>query len=464
MARSVYVATSDPNSGKTVVALGAMEAASRRAERVAFFRPVVRESPEADPSLRLMRARYRLPFPAESLYGANRETVRRLLAEDRTDDLIKLVLEKYKAVEEQADLVVCEGTSFAGLAPAYEFNLNADLAANLGAAVVQVVTARGKSDADVLDAVRIALDQLADRGCDVLAAAVNHAPPDRLDALRSRLRGEVGGTPVYVLPADPVLDRPTVGEIAEALGAARLAGSDPGLETEVRGYLVAAMTLPNFLDRLREGYLIVTPGDRADILVGSLASVAAHTLPNVAGLVLTGGLTPPPQVMRLVGGLSPVPILGVTADTFETATAVAGVPAALRPENERKIASALGLFEAHVDLAELESRIAATKPTRVTPLMFEYELIRQAKADRRHVVLPEGAEPRVLRAADILLRRGVVDLTLLGDEGQVRRAAASLGVNLDGVPVIDPAASPWLDDFVKTYVELRKAKAVNEAV
>jgi len=465
MTRPLYIATSDPNSGKTIVALGAMEAATRRAGRVAFFRPVIRGTPDSDPSLRLMRTRYRLEQPPEAMFGANRETVRKLLAEDRYDELLKLILERFKALEDSADLVVCEGTSFAGLGPAYEFDLNADIAANLGATVVQVVTARGKADVDVLDAVRIALDQLADRRCDVLAAVVNQTPPDHLEDLKTKLRAAVGGTvPVYLLPLEPSLEKPTVGEIASALGAERLGGTDASLANEVRGYLVAAMTLPNLLGHLREGQLIVTPGDRADVLVGGLASVASRTLPNIAGFVLTGGLAPPPSVMRLVEGLPSVPILGVKTDTFETATAIASVPAGLLPENERKIAAALALFESNVDVDELERRIAATAPKRVTPLMFEYELIRRARTDRKHIVLPEGTEPRILQAADALRRRGVADLTLLGNEEQVRAVATSLGIDLADTPIVDPLRSPWFDDFVSTYVELRKAKAVTEPV
>jgi phosphate acetyltransferase len=154
----------------------------------------------------------------------------------------------------------------------------------------------------------------------------------------------------------------------------------------------------------------------------------------------------------------------VRSDTFDTAVTVAGVPAVLRADNERKIASALGLFESHVDLAELESRLASVRSDRVTPLMFEYELIRRAKEDRRHIVLPEGAEPRILRAADILLRRGVVTFTLLGDEERVRQAAATLGIDLTGVAIVNPVESPHFDDFVRTYHALRKHKGMTEDV
>ncbi len=321
---------------------------------------------------------------------------RAFLAADQTSELIKHILEKFKAIQEEADLVICEGTSFAGLAPAYEFDLNAEIASNLNAAVLHVATARDKSDADVLDAVRIAIDQLIEHDCGLLATIVNHVPPERLTSLQAQLRRHVLTCPTYALPNEPSLDKPTVAEIASALGARRIAGDEAGEATDVQSFLVAAMQLPHFLEHLRPGSLIITPGDRADILVGGLASLASRSLPNIAGFMLTGGLMPSPQVMTLVNGLPTVPIFTVESDTFATATKVAAVPAVLRPENDRKIASALGLFETNVDLLQLEARIAAPRQSKTTPLMFEHELLRRARLQKRRIVLPEGAEPRIL--------------------------------------------------------------------
>ena len=462
MPQRVYVATNEPNSGKSLVTLGVMEVASRRAGRLAYFRPVIRSTPQADPSLQLMRSRYRLPHPPEAMFGADRETVRRLLAEDRYDELLKTILEKFKALEEAADFILCEGTSFHGLAPAHEFDLNADIAANLGAGVLQVIAARDRSPADVMDAVRIGLDRLADHRCDLLGTIVNHVPPDDLAQFAEQLdRRLLADSPLYLLPAEAGLDKPTVGEIATALQAQLLSGERAALQNEVRHYLVAAMQLPNFLDHLREGSLIVTPGDRADILIGSLAALASRTLPNIAAVILTGGLTPPEAVMTLLAGLPAVPLLSVKADTFTTATAVAAVPATLTASNDRKIASALNLFETNIDIADLESRIAAAGPARTTPLMFEYELIRRARANRQRIVLPEGTEPRILQAADILLRRRVADLTLLGNADEIRRTAAGLGVELGETPIIEPATAANLEEFAHAYHELRKHKGVN---
>ena len=77
--------------------------------------------------------------------------------------------------------------------------------------------------------------------------------------------------------------------------------------------------------------------------------------------------------------------------------------------------AALGAFEARVDTGDLARRLRVSRSTRVTPLMFEYDLIDRARSTAAGIVLPEGTEERILRAAEILLRRGVADLTLLGD-------------------------------------------------
>jgi phosphate acetyltransferase len=144
------------------------------------------------------------------------------------------------------------------------------------------------------------------------------------------------------------------------------------------------------------------------------------------------------------------------------AAAVATVRPVLRADNERKLAAALGLFESSVDTAELGRRIALARPERVTPLMFEYDLIERARADRRHIVLPEGDDDRILRAAELLLRRGVCRLTILGAPEGVRERAASLGVDLQDADVVDPVASPLRVEYAGRYFELRKHRGMTE--
>jgi len=167
--------------------------------------------------------------------------------------------------------------------------------------------------------------------------------------------------------------------------------------------------------------------------------------------------------MKLIAGLGnpPVPILGVDTDTFTTAMNVTTVTAMLTPENRRKIAAGLGIVEQSLDLAALRQRLQTVHSTRVTPFMFEHELIRRAKSKRMRIVLPEGLDERILCAADMLRLRDVVDLTLLGDPQAVRTRISELGLQLDAIDIIDPLASPLLEPFADTYYELRKHKGIS---
>ena len=340
MAASIYVASAEAGAGKSLVALGVCEWAVRRGGRVGFFRPVVRHDAARDASVRLVCDRYLGGVDPAALVGTDRAGARAMLAEDRVPDLLAESLAKFRAVRDacglaDSDPVVVEGTSFRGFAPTHEFDLNADLAANFGSAVLPVFTARGKTPADVRDALQIAADQFGDRGCELLAAVVNHVPEgwdgaDRdlvRDALSTTFSKSVPGpVPVWLIAANPRLELPTVGEVAAGLSATWLhgptrdgdggetrdaaAGRFAGADRVVSRFVVAAMRVPHFLGHLTDDALVVTPGDRDDILLASLAGAASRTGPNIAGVLLTGGLTPEGPVAELVDGLAAVPVLG----------------------------------------------------------------------------------------------------------------------------------------------------------
>jgi phosphate acetyltransferase len=463
-ARCLYVASTGPGSGKGLVALGLLELVSGAGARVGFFRPVVEATAGPDPLTRLVAERYGLGDSADALGGVDVDAARDAIAEGRTGELLTGLLERYKAVEAGHDVVVCLGSDFTGLAPALELDFNVELARNLGALLVPVVGARGRSVDEVADGVGALRETLEDRRCDLLAVVVNRVDPGEVEALKTRLAGAPPGeAPAYVIPELALLAMPTVGEIAAALGARWVSGQAEAAGREVADYKVAAMELPHFLDHLEEGSLVITPGDRSDIILGSLLADASGTYPRVAGLVLTGDLDPAPQVQRLLAGLarSPVPILSLPTDTFTSAMRVSQVEATLGPASPRKTAAALGLVEASLDADALRQRIALTRSQRVTPLMFEFELIQRAKRERQRIVLPEADDERVLRAAEILRLRDVVEVTLLGDPGEVARLAATLGLGLEGIRVVDPHTSPLRATFAETYHALRRHKGIS---
>jgi phosphate acetyltransferase len=465
MSNNLYIATMEPESGKEIFVLGVMELLSRRIRNIGFFRPVIKSSDKPDNDIELILSRYNHELSYEDTYGCTHEEARNMIAEGQYNELLKNIVSKYKRLEGQCPFVLCEGTDFTGVSSAFEFDFNADVANNLGAPILAVVNGFGKSPAEVVDGVRVARESFAGHGCTLAATVVNRVDTDKVDTIAEEMRGlKLEGEPYYVLPEEPTLGKPTVGEIARALKAKILQGEPNELNREVRDFKVAAMNLPNFLDYVVEGALVITPGDRSDVILGSVATAFSETYPNIAGILLTGGLTPEPQVQRLIEGAkkSPTPIISVDTDTYTTAMNVSAVPAVITPDNERKIAAALGVFESRVDLEELGNRITGVRSVRVTPIMFEYQLIERAKAKRQHIVLPEGDEERILRASEILLRRQVCDLTLLGDEQEIQPKIASLGLDLDGVKIVNPVQSEWRDIFAKTYYEMRKHKGISE--
>jgi phosphate acetyltransferase len=466
MANSLYIAAVAPGSGKSIVALGIMEMLSRRIRRLGYFRPVVPSAKEPDNNIRLIKARYHLDLDYEDMYACAHGDARNLVAEGRVKTLLKNILDKYKALEDRCNFVLCEGTDFTGVGSAFEFEFNAEVANNLGSAILVLVNGRGKSPDEIVDAAQVARESFENKGCTVVATIINRVDHKQVVDVKDRIKKmSLAIVPIYVLPEEPSLGKPTVGEIARNLNAQILQGEPKGLNRDVHDIKVAAMNLPHFLDRIEDGDLIITPGDRADVILACLATTISDTSPNIAGLLLTGGLTPEDPVQRLIRGFkkySPISVIKVSTDTYTTALNASVVRPALTPENDRKIATALGIFESHVDTQQLEDRIQVVRSNRVTPIMFEYELIEKAKADRRRIVLPEGAEERILRAGEILLRRGVADLTLLGKPEEIENKIGLLGLNLDGIEIVDPHTSEHRRDFAQIYYDLRKHKGISE--
>ena len=465
MSNSLYIGTLGSGSGKTFVLLGVLELLSRRVGKLGLFRPIIRSTDELDNDIELARELFGIDLPYESMYAMTRDEARVQLREGGPEKLLKSVFNRYRAMQKLCDFVVCVGTDFTGVASALEFSFNADLAKHLGCPVLVLASGQDRITEDVVATARVAHDAFVDGGCSVTATLVNRVDAGERDKVAALLDDSwPHESPVWVLPEDPLLKHPTISEIMRALGGELLRGDDSMLDRAVRDVKVAAMQLPHFLEHVSNGSLVIVPGDRADIVVGCIAANLSQNCPTIAGLVLTGNQPLAPQVDQLIAGLrdTSIPICVVPADTYSVATQIGELPGSIVPGNDRKIAAALGLFRTYVNLEAFENRIDIVQSTRVTPLMFEYELLERAAADRKHIVLPEGMDERILRAAEILLRRGVVDITLLGDEQQVREKIHTLGLDLDAAAIEDPNTSAWLDDFGDTYFELRRHKGISE--
>ncbi len=470
MVSSVYVASVEGFTGKSTVALGVLEQLSRRVERVGVFRPIVRAdsiggrlrpSSRDDYVLELLTAHDAVRLSYDECAGVSYDEVHA----DPAAALDRIV-ERFHQVAEQCDAVVVVGSDYTDIGTPTEFSYNARIAANLGAPVLLVLNGAARSAEDLHTVAEMAANELHANHGTLFAVIANRVAADAVETVRSGLSGlsALSGddVPAFAIPEQPILSAPSVADLMDSVDGVLVSGDASLLAREATGLVVAAMTMPNVLDRLIEGGIVVVPGDRPEVVLGVLMAHASPTFPQVSGIVLNGGLAMPEPVSRLIEGLGvTMPIVSTNLGTHATSAALTAVRGRLTRDSPRKVATALALFAEHVDGSALLDRLEVARSHAVTPLMFEHQLIDDAVEDRRHIVLPEGEEERILRAADILLRRGVADLTLLGDPIAINAKAASIGVDVSRATLLSPFDEKLRERFAQEYFERRQHRGVD---
>ncbi|OUJ73383.1 phosphate acetyltransferase [Hymenobacter crusticola] len=466
MTKSIFIATAEAYSGKSVIALGLVNMLLGKAQKIGYFKPIINAGPQEqlDAHIETIRSHFQLPVAYEATYAYTRPQALRLLESDKQGELIETIIRKYKQLEDQYDFMVVEGSDFLGQGTAYEFDSNISIAKNLGTPVLLIISGTGKTTAQVVSAMLTALRSFEAREVQVLAAVANKINPEQVDDVRELLRVQLPADVILaVIPEDKNLLNPTMKEIHEQLGGTLLFGEEL-LTNQVDNFVTGAMQVPKFLNYLKENVLIVTPGDRGDIIICALQANVSASYPKVAGIVLSADSLPEEPIMRLIKGSQTVlPIIAVKTGTFQTSAQLWAIQSRITPDNREKIDLAIQTFERYVDVHALDQRIAAFQSAGITPHMFQYRLLQWAKRQRRHIVLPEGNDDRILRAAARLLHQDIVDLTILGSPEEITASFKRLGleVNNDHLHLVDPANSAHYEDYAQTFYELRKAKGVN---
>jgi phosphate acetyltransferase len=460
MGSSVYVASVEGYTGKSAVALGVLDELSRRVERVGVFRPIVRKDGATyhggrDYVLELLTSHDAVSLSYAECAGVTYDEVHA----DPGNALDRIV-ERYHRVADQCDAVVIVGSDYTDVGTPTEFSYNARIAANLGAPVLLVLNGFGRTPQDLHTITDMAAAELAANHGTLFAVIANRVDAAEVAAdVDALARGDV---PVYAIPEEPLLSAPSVADLMSVLDATLVSGDAALLNREATGLVVAAMTMPNVLDRIFDGAVVITPGDRPEVVLGVLMAHLSTSFPQVAGIVLNGGFELPGQVTKLLEGSgATLPIVATDLGTHQTSSLLTTVRGRLTADSPRKIAIALSLFAEHVDGDALLDRLEVARTDAVTPLMFEHQLLDEAVRHRKHIVLPEGDEERILRAADILLRRGVADLTLLGDPIRINAKAASVGVDVSKANLLSPADGDLHERFAQEYHERRKHKGID---
>ncbi|MDN4475002.1 phosphate acetyltransferase [Demequina sp. SYSU T00192] len=451
MARSIYIASAEGDTGKSTIALGITNLLAKQVGRVGIFRPVARVADGSDYVLQLLLGHESIDLSYEEAIGVTYEDVHA-----DPEKALSTIVSRYHEVERRCDAVVIVGTDYTDVSAAAELEFNGRIAANLGAPVVLVVRGHERTPAEVHQVVEQARTELVGSHATIAGIFINRAEPADLDAIRSLLPEDLR---LGVLPEDPLLIAPSMNQLVEAVEGTLVTGDPTLLSRETRGITVGAMTTSNLLDRLEDGSVIIVPGDRSDTVLALLAAHGAEGFPSLSGVILTGGLEPRSAVRRLLEGLSsPLPVVRTDLDTFETARRCSTTRGRLSRESQLKVDTALAMFDQHVDVDRLQSVLDLAGTEVITPLMFEYGLLDRARSRKQRIVLPEGSDDRILRAASSLLTRDVVELIILGSGQSIRARAAELGLDLDGATIIDPTDPEYVERFAHDYYEMRKHK------
>ena len=465
MSKGIYVATIEPNSGKSVVVLGLMRMLLGKTAKVGYFRPIIEDTKNGEPDnhINTVVSYFEIDINYKKTFAFTRSEVLDLYNKGKSGDVIDEIIKKYKYLEERFDFVLVEGTDFSHENSSLELDINILISKNLGLPVIIVSQGDGKPLNEIVDNVQLAHNTYREE-VDVLSIMTNKIDPQNITTLKELLKAKINnGTDVTVIPKIKSLANPTIKVIVKKLEATILFGEDM-INNQSENFSVGAMQLRNYLTHLKENALVITPGDRADIILGALQANISKNYPKIAGIILTGGLIPEDPILKLIEGLSSVvPIISVKQGTFNVTNSIGQIKSRIYAENIEKIETSIASFEKHVDTDKLAEDLITFESGIFTPRMFQYNLLQQALKHKKHIVLPEGNDERILRATARLIDEQVVDLTLIGDKDKIIETITKLDIalNIEDINIVSPQQSPHFEDYVNTFYELRKHKNVN---
>ncbi len=463
---SIYIASAEPRAGSLIITIGFMEMLKGHFERVAFFRPIIHDGDKTDNGIDFMLKHFELDMRYEECCGFTISEYTEAYGNHREEQLHEALIRKVNKLHKTYDFVVIEGYSNNESTSVFDFDINIEIAKNLNTVLVPVIKAKGKSSNKIVNEVQFIREMISEEGCTHLATFINRANEDIVENIKKRISTEQIDEQIYILPEVKELNSPTLDQITKLLEAKMIMGDQEQLQHTVYGNKIAAMGVENYLSHMDNGDIVIVPGDRIDIIIISLLSFYAKNHTNIIGIILSGGVSLSPSIMKLLADFpeTVIPIFTVESDSYETAIALEKVPANITAENTRKITLAKGLFSAAIDKEKLGERFMSSSNTTLTPIMFQYRLFEQAQSKRQKIVLPESEDERILRATEILIRRDIVDIILLGDRNIIEKQCMKIDLDISKAEIIDPEESPLTEKFSQSFYEMRKEKGLTLAV
>lgn len=465
MNKGIYIATLERQSGKSLITIGLMQLALAKLPKVGYFRPIIGDLPEGekDNHIDTILTHFNLSQEYRSAYAFTESDYLQKVNEGKQDEILDAIISQYKTLVERYQFVIVEGTDFSGKGSFLEFDFNVLIAKNLGLPAILISSGLGKNKTEFTNSLQLAYNTFVNDDVEVLAVVANKIKPKNVELVENILSELLPKkADAYVIPRIYDLLLPTIGEINSHLKGEVLFG-DQLLSNRAGKFKVGAMQLRHFLGHLEEHCLVITPGDRADMILAVLQANISANYPQVSGIILTGGILPEPPIIKLIEGLSMVvPIISVQEGTFQVANKIGNIQANIQPDNHAKIDTSIATFQKHISTEKLMDKLLHFESKVVTPRMFQYSLIQKARKEKKRIVLPEGKDSRILTAAARLNTMDLVDVILLGDPITITNKINEMGLNVDfkKLTIINPTTDERFEDYVSTFYELRKHKNI----
>jgi phosphate acetyltransferase len=467
MPHTLYLVPSGSGVGLTSLALGLVRALDNRGIRVAFFKPIGQHA-ERDTGPERSTYFVRRTSSLSPATPVPLEEAERLLAANRMDELLEQVMRGFHCSAGDADVVVVEGLVDSH-ETASEGELNRELVRTLSAEVI-VAGALGSTPIEEFEA-RLELTASrygGFRGGRVIGSLINRVPvpdgknrpsffgdPEKPRLLVTRPEFNLIGA----VPENPELMSCRTVDIARYLNAEVINEGEISLR-RVRRITLLARTVQNLVSAMTAGSILITPGDRTDVLL-LVALAAANKIP-ISGLILTGEIEFPERILELCRPAfeTGLPVLRVPGNSYETATSLAMMSSEIPIDDLDRAQRSMDYIAGFIDADWIARRSQVPVEARLSPAAFCYRLTERARSLNKRIILPEGTEPRTVQAAAICAERGIARCVLLGDPEEVRRVASAQELELlPSVEILDPSA--LRANYVAPLVELRKHKGLN---
>ena len=468
MEKKIFIASTEQRSGKSLITIGLINALQGIVPSVGYMKPIgqrYRSMRHVDEDAVLTKEIFGL---TDALTDINPTSMAD--ADEDKDELFEKIFDACKRLAKGKDLIVIEGTDYTSAISVLEFDINAELANNLQAPVLLVTNGLGKSVDEVVRSVTEVSDSFKETGCNLLGTVINRYSSENLEKETIKIGSLLEKKDITlfgVVPNNPTLSGPRLSEVVKKLKAEIIYRGDD-LSRIVTDIKVLAMTPENALGYMkgREGSLLITPGDRIELIVTTLLAQKSIFYPQYSGLILTGGLLPGENVQKLVAGIvdTGLTVASVKEDTFLTALRVNEITGEITQDDREKIELASQLVEKHIDIDRIYHQLGTIKSDSTTPRMFQYRILEMARAEKKHIVLPEGTERRIIQATAECLNREICDITLLGNKEKIKEISMSMGADIDRANILDPmnADKTILAEYAETLYQLRKHKGVTK--